>query len=133
MECLGSDHGWEPETQQRPAVRRWPAHGGPRTAPTELFGEARNRRTLTVDDQFPAESDPQGPLCARRERQDVSVKHLPAAGGTHGLPEPARPATGIVDGSPRTSGCRRCQRTAATGRQEATPLRQTAGRLYAIG
>ena len=69
MECLGSDHGWEPETQQRPAVRRWPAHGGPRTAPTELFGEARNRRTLTVDDHFPAESDPQGPLCAIRERQ----------------------------------------------------------------
>ena len=65
--------------------------------------------------------------------QYVSVKHRPAAGGTHGLPEPARPATGIVDGSPRTSGCRRCQRTAATGRQEATPLRQTAGRLYAIG
>ena len=65
--------------------------------------------------------------------QCVSVKHRPVAGGTHGLPEPARPATGIVDGSPRTSGCRRCRRTAAAGRQEVTPLRQTTGRLYASG
>ena len=54
--------------------------------------------------------------------QYVSVKPVPAAGGTHGLPEPARPATGIADGSPRTSGCRRCRRTAAAGRQPARAI-----------
>ena len=61
--------------------------------------------------------------------QYVSVKHLPAAGGTHGLPEPARPATGVADGPPVAAAANTPQSPAA----RRAPVRQTAGRLYANG
>ena len=63
----------------------------------------------------------------------MSVNDLPASGGTHELAEHADPAPGIVAevlGPPVAVAADAPQPRVA---RRATPLRQTAGRLYANG